>query len=35
MNPEDRETFKRKMMEKWCGHPQSKGEKSTSEGENV
>ena len=34
MNPEYREAFKKKMMEKWCGHSQSKDRKNSSEGEN-
>ena len=35
MDPEDREAFKKKMMDKWCRHPQSKGDSENSASENV
>ncbi len=34
MNPEDREAFKKKMMEKWCRHPESKVENDNPTPEN-
>jgi len=34
MNPEDREAFKKKMMDKWCDHGRKKDENTTDPVEN-